>query len=65
MRRLTAADPGWPPQVQLSAELASRCLPKTGLKADLAQRLFDAIKAEGGGNVVTGLPVESDESAPR
>ena len=39
-------------QAQLSTELATRGLPKTGLKADLAQRLFDAIASEGGSSDV-------------
>ena len=50
-------------QAQLSAELALRGLPKSGLKADLAQRLFEAIQTDGGRNDVTDLPVEADATA--
>lgn len=64
MQRLTATDPGWLLQAQLSAELASRSLPKSGLKADLAQRLLNAIQTEGGSNDIMDLPVESDATAP-
>ncbi|KAK9864948.1 hypothetical protein WJX84_009086 [Apatococcus fuscideae] len=50
-------------KAQLSTELASRGLPKSGLKADLAQRLFEAIETEGSSNDITDLPIESDAAA--
>ena len=45
-------------QAQLSTELAARGLPKSGLKAELAQRLFDAIESQAGHfDIVEILPV--------
>ena len=64
MQRERATHPDWLLQAQLSAELSSRSLPKTGLKAEMAQRLYDAIEMEGGSNDVMDLPVMPDESAP-
>ncbi len=37
----------WLLQAELSSELALRGLPKSGLKAELAERLFEAIESEG------------------
>lgn len=43
-------------QAELSAALAERGLPKSGLKGELAQRLFDAIQTEGGRQDVMEAP---------
>ena len=51
-------------QAQLSTELASRGLPKSGLKAELAQRLFDAVESEGQLDDVTEAPTAEAPSSP-